>query len=288
MNTAAFLSKAAHAHRDRVALRFGDTRLSYGQLEERVARLAGALLDGGLGAGERVAVFMRNNPEYLITVFAAFRAGLCAVPVNAKLHPSELAYILANAECNGLVYGEEKAADVAQAVSEVGVDHVVRVGADGPGVDFSDILAAGDPDTPIADVEPDDLAWLFYTSGTTGFPKGAMLTHRNLVAMTMNTLSDVYSFQAEDVVLHPAPLSHGCGLYALASLARGSDNIIYHHPSFDPAEMLQMVADEKVTSVAFMAPTMIVMLLDAPANIDTSSLALGHLRRRPNARRHLA
>ena len=272
MNTAAFLSKAAHAHRDRVALRFGDTRLSYGQLEERVARLAGALLDGGLGAGERVAVFMRNNPEYLITVFAAFRAGLCAVPVNAKLHPSELAYILANAECNGLVYGEEKAADVAQAVSEVGVDHVVRVGADGPGVDFSDILAAGDPDTPIADVEPDDLAWLFYTSGTTGFPKGAMLTHRNLVAMTMNTLSDVYSFQAEDVVLHPAPLSHGCGLYALASLARGSDNIIYHHASFDPAQMLQMVADEKVTSVAFLAPTMIVMLLDAPANIDTSSL----------------
>ena len=99
-----------------------------------------------------------------------------------------------------------------------------------------------------------------------------MLTHRNLVSMTMNTLGDVYSFQPEDIVLHPAPLSHGCGLYALASLARGSENIIYHHASFDPAQMLQMVADEKVTSVAFLAPTMIVMLLDAPANIDTSSL----------------
>ena len=142
MNTAAFISKAANAHRDRVALRFGDTRLSYGQLEERSARLAGALLSDGLRAGDRLAVFMRNNPEYLITVFAAFRAGLCVVPVNAKLHPSELAYILTNAQCSGLVYGEEKAADVADAISEIGVDHVIRVGTKGPGLGFSDMLAA--------------------------------------------------------------------------------------------------------------------------------------------------
>ena len=272
MNTAAFLSKAGVAHGDRVALRYGDERLTYAELDEQAARLAGALLDAGLRAGDRLGIFMRNNPEYLVTIFAAFRAGLCAVPVNAKLHPSELAYILGNAECAGLVYGTEKAADVAAAMGESPLTQLVRVGDEGPGSSFSDLLAAGDPQTPMLDVEPDDLAWLFYTSGTTGFPKGAMLTHRNLISMTVNTLSDVYGFQPEDVVLHPAPLSHGCGLYALASLARGSDNIIYHHPSFDPAEMLQMVADEKVTSVAFMAPTMIVMLLDAPANIDTSSL----------------
>ncbi|MGI9658673.1 MAG: class I adenylate-forming enzyme family protein [Gaiellaceae bacterium] len=272
MNTAAFLSKAADAHRDRVALRFGDRRLSYGELEEQAARLAGALLDAGLAPGERLGVYMRNNPEYLITVFAAFRAGLCVVPVNAKLHPSELAYILSNAECSALVYGEEKSTDVSEAVSQLEMDHLVRVGAAGPGTDFVALLDAGSPATPIAEVGPDDLAWLFYTSGTTGFPKGAMLTHRNLVAMTMNTLADVYSFQPEDVVLHPAPLSHGCGLYALASIARGADNIIYHHASFNPAEMLQMVEDERVSCVAFMAPTMIVLLLDAPANIDTSSL----------------
>ncbi len=272
MNTAAFLSKAAVAYRDRVALRFGDERLSYGELDERVARLAGALASAGLEPGERLAIFMRNNPEYLITIFAAFRAGLCAVPVNAKLHPSELAYILGNAECSGLVYGSEKASDIAEAIGGAPVEHLWHVGGEGPGSPFSEALASGDPSTPLADVAPDDLAWLFYTSGTTGFPKGAMLTHRNLIAMTMNTLSDVYGFQPEDVVLHPAPLSHGCGLYALATLARGCDNIIYHHASFDAAEMLQMVEDEKVTSIAFMAPTMIVMLLDAPANIDTSSL----------------
>lgn len=272
MNTAALLNKAAAAHRDRVALRFGDESLTYGELDERVARLSSSLLDGGLERGERVAIFMRNNPDYVVTIFAAFRAGLCAVPVNAKLHPSELAYILANAECAGLVYGEEKAADVSRAIAESRVEHVMRVGDEGPGISFEDLLATGDPARPAADVAPDDLAWLFYTSGTTGFPKGAMLTHRNLIAMTMNALGDVYGYQPEDVVLHPAPLSHGCGLYALASLARGSENIIYHHSSFDPAQMLQMVEDAKVSAIAFMAPTMIAMLLDAPAETDTSSL----------------
>jgi long-chain acyl-CoA synthetase len=272
MNTAALLSKTAVAYRDRIALRFGDERITYGELDEQVARLAGSLLEAGLTKGERLAIFMRNNPEYLVTIFAAFRAGLCAVPVNAKLHPSELAYILGNAECAALVYGEEKAGDVAEATEESSVAHLVRVGGDGPGRDFAELIETGDPATQMADVAPDDLAWLFYTSGTTGFPKGAMLSHRNLIAMTMNTLADVYRFEPEDVVLHPAPLSHGCGLYAIATLARGCDNIIYHHGSFDPTEMLQMVETEKVTSIAFLAPTMIVMLLDAPAQIDTSSL----------------
>lgn len=272
MNTAALLSKAGLAHGDRVALRFGDERLTYGELDERVARFAGALLNAGLARGDRLAIYMRNNPEYLITIFAAFRAGLCAVPVNVKLHPSELAYILGNAECAGLVYGSDQSAGVMEAIAESPVEHLVHVGDEGSGTSFADLLAKGDPRTPPTDVAQDDLAWLFYTSGTTGFPKGAMLTHRNLIAMTMNTLSDIYSFQPEDIVLHPAPLSHACGHVALASLARGSENIIYHHTSFDPAQMLQMVEDERVSSVAFMAPTMIVMLLDAPANIDTSSL----------------
>ena len=272
MNTAAFLAKAAVAHGDRTALRFDAERISYAELDERVARLAGSLRARGLEHGDRLAIFMRNRPEYLVTIFAAFRAGLCAVPVNAKLHPSELAYILGNAGCAGLVFGEEKATEALEATATSPVAQLIRVGNDGRGVGFDQLIEDGDAATPLAEVGPDDLAWIFYTSGTTGVPKGAMLTHRNLVAMTMNALSDVYGFEPEDVVLHPAPLSHGCGLYALASLARGSDNIIYHQQSFDPAEMLRLVERERVTSIAFMAPTMIVMLLDAPASIDTSSL----------------
>ena len=272
VNAAALISKAAASHGQRTALRFGKRRLTYEELDDQAARLAGALLEQGLSRGDRVAIFMRNNPEYLTAVFATFRAGLCALPINAKLHASELAYILGNAECRTLVFGAEHEASVADALTDASVDHLIHVGEDGPGVAFQKLVATGDPATPLADVGPDDLAWLFYTSGTTGFPKGAMLTHRNIVAMTMNALADVYPFQPEDVVLHPAPLSHACGLYALASLARGANNIIYDRLSFDASELLGLVERERVTSISFMAPTMIVMLLDAPAEIDTGSL----------------
>jgi len=272
MNVGALIEQAVVVYGDKAAIRFGNRTLSYADVGLDVARLADAFRQAGLAHGDRVAIFMRNNPEYLLTLFACFRAGLCAVPVNAKLHPNELAYILGNAECGALVFGEETAGSVADAVTKAPVDRLIRVGGSGQDDSFEDVVSSGDPDVSPADVEPDDLAWLFYTSGTTGFPKGAMLSHRNLISMTMNTLADVYTFEPEDVVLHPAPLSHGCGLYALATLARGCDNIIYDRPRFDPAEILRLVESERVTSIAFMAPTMIVMLLDAPAEIDTSSL----------------
>ena len=215
---------------------------------------------------------MRNNPEYAVALFGILRAGLVVVPVNAKLHARELAFILGNAECAALVFGEEHAAQVESALAEARPRLLVRVGAGTQGVPFEELLAAGHPSFSDADVQPGDLAWLFYTSGTTGFPKGAMLTHRNLVAMTVSCLADVCSFQPEDVVLHAAPLSHGSGLYLLAMVARGADNLISHRPHFDPADVLATVERERVTVLGFVAPTMIVMLLDAPGSYDTSSL----------------
>src|SRR5690606_22496604 len=117
--------------------------------------------------------------------------------------------------------------------------------------------------TPAAEADPDDLAWLFYTSGTTGRPKGAMLTHRNLIAAAVNCLADIYPFTERDTALHVAPLSHGSGLYLIPSLARGARNIISDLASFQPDQVLDLVAREAVSVVAFMAPTMIVRLLDA-------------------------
>ena len=272
MNVASLLSRAALAHADRPAVRFGARRITYADLGEMAARMAGALRAAGLRPGDRVAIFMRNNPEYIISLFGAFHAGLCAVPVNARLHPRELAYILGNADCRALIFGEEKAPEVGESVGDADGLILVRVGDERPGVSFRRLLETADPSAAIAEVAPDDLAWLFYTSGTTGRPKGAMLTHRNLVAMTMNLLADVWSFQPEDVVLHVAPLSHGSGLYALGSLARGAENIIYDKPSFDPADALRVVQRERVNVIAFVAPTMIVTLLDTPSDIDTSSL----------------
>ena len=172
MNVAALLSRAAVAYADRTAVRFGATRITYADLSDMAGRMAGALRTAGLRPGDRLAIFMRNNPEYIISLFAAFHAGLCVVPVNVRLHPRELAHILENAGCRGLLFGEEKASEVREAAGDADGLVLVRVGDEGPGVSFGELLERGDPLATPAAVAPDDLAWLFYTSGTTVVPKG--------------------------------------------------------------------------------------------------------------------
>ena len=127
------------------------------------------------------------------------------------------------------------------------------------------------------DVDTRAVAWLFYTSGTTGRPKGAMWSHRTIAVALMNYLADVYSTQPEDVVLHAAPLTHGSGVVALPSLARAAENVILDAPSFEPDAVFGLIERRKVTNVAFLAPTQIVRLLAdfEPGRFDLSSLRLG-------------
>ena len=113
------------------------------------------------------------------------------------------------------------------------------------------------------DVERDDLAWLFYTSGTTGSPKGAMLTHHNLLAMTMSFFADMTSLGPGDVILHAAPLSHGSGLYSLPNIAKGAANVILKSKSFEPKLVFETIQRRKVTNM-FMAPAMIKRLITSP------------------------
>jgi long-chain acyl-CoA synthetase len=214
---------------------------------------------------------MKNRPEYAVAMFGAFRAGLVAVPINARLHPSELDYILHHCEAEALLLG----ADGPEARSSLPHAPKLTIVAGGPaeaGISFDDVLAAGDPAARDEEVDPHDLAWLFYTSGTTGRPKGAELSHRNLARATVSCLAEVCSFQPEDVLLHVAPLSHGSGLYLIPALARGSENVIFPHARFDAAEALAMIARERATVVPFLAPTMIVMLLAAAPGADLVSL----------------
>src|SRR5690606_11856924 len=133
VNVARLLSKAAVAYRDRPALRWGDVRLTYGELDDLVSRLAAGLVRRGVGHGDRVAIFMRNRPEYAVALLAVMRAGGCVVPVNVKLHARELAYVLANAEARALVLGGEEGEAVEQALAESPVEVLVRVGDGGPG-----------------------------------------------------------------------------------------------------------------------------------------------------------
>jgi long-chain acyl-CoA synthetase len=129
------------------------------------------------------------------------------------------------------------------------------------------------PPVAIAEAAPDDPAWLFYTSGTTGRPKGATLTHRNLVAMTMDYFADVDAIDAEECIIHAAPMSHGSGLYGLPHVARAAKQVVPESGGFDPEEIVSLLQVHRGATF-FFAPTMISRLLASPAleRADLSNL----------------
>jgi long-chain acyl-CoA synthetase len=268
VNVACFLSRAAARHPERAAISYGARRLNYRELEHGVATLASRFGELGLERGDRLCIFMANSDAYLISLFAAWYAGLVAVPVNSKLHASELGYILEHSGSRGLVF-DGKAAGTVAAI-ERAPQLLFGVDTDAP-LDLRRLVAGERRlDAPV-DAMPRDVAWLFYTSGTTGRPKGAALTHGNLLAATMSMLVDVCDITEHDRLFHLAPLSHGSGVYALPGIMRGAEHVMSTSPSFDPAAALHEVEERRITVLPFLAPTMLVMLL-AAGDADTSSL----------------
>ena len=218
---------------------------TYGELADRVARLAGGFLRQlNLRRGERVALAMKNCVEYHEVLFACWHAGLVAVPMNAKLHPKEFAYILENSGTKACFVTPELESAIPQAIPVREIEHL-----------------RGDAIRP-AEAKQDDGAWLFYTSGTTGVPKGAVLTHRNLVFQTHAYFADIDQIMPGDAILHPAPLSHGSGCYALPHYAGGAVNVIPESGHFEPDEIFELLDHWKNASF-FAAPTMVVRLLAA-------------------------
>ena len=215
MNIAMVLANAAKAFADRPAVCLGSKVVhSYAQLLQRSAALGEALSSRGFAPGSRVGVFLSNRPEYFEILFGAWYAGLAVAPINAKLHPKELAYIIDNCAASVLF------TDIEGGLSQPG--NVIDVDGD----DYRMMLATAPSDHRPASAAPEDTAWLFYTSGTTGYSKGAMLTHRNLYNMMMSFLADIGPVDETDAALYPAPLSHGAGLLALAHLVRGAANVV--------------------------------------------------------------
>lgn len=245
------------------------------EFADRVLRLARALLDLGLGRGDRVAIVQSNRPELLESIYAGLCAGLVVVPINARLHPREILYIANHSGSRAVLHSEEFNAPLDTIVSELTtLSHRISTRPSRSELDFEALVETTPPLEQVVDVAPEELAWLFYTSGTTGRPKGVMLSHRVLRIALMNFLADIYSFQPEDAVLHAAPLTHGSGIVAMASIARGATNVILHTPSFEPAAVWELVEQWRVTAIAFLAPTQINKLLqdDGWRRHDLSSL----------------
>jgi long-chain acyl-CoA synthetase len=255
MNIAHLLERAAQQHPERPAVLEGARQLhSYAQLADRVARLARAFVEVyRLQPGARVALWMHNQPAYLELLQAAWWAGLSVVPVNAKLHPRELAWIVEDSGAELLCVAEADRAAVRAALPALPL-----LVPDSPPYDA---LLSQAP-LPLQARAPEDLAWLFYTSGTTGKPKGVMQTHRNLLAMTACYFSDVDpSLSADDAIVYAAPMSHGAGLYNFAFIARAARHVLPASSGFEPAELLAL--SQSVGQLCFFAaPTMVRRLVD--------------------------
>ncbi len=266
MNIASWLSRSALSHPALPAAAKG-TRViaTYGQLAQRAARLAGALRDRlKLKPGDRVAIAAKNSHHYLELLYGIWHAGLAAVPANAKLHGAELGYILEQSGARVCFASDGIDGDIAPHAPK-SLERLIAVG----GKDYEALFTA----EPIALVAcaPGDLAWLFYTSGTTGRPKGAMLTHDNLVAASLAYGSEVDPVTPSDTILHAAPMSHGSGVYIMQHVARLGVQVVPESGGFEPDEIAALFNHWPRMSM-FAAPTMIKRLVASPADLNAENI----------------
>jgi fatty-acyl-CoA synthase len=244
VNLFALLEQTAQRFPDRGAVYHGDRRCcTWRELRDRALHLAGSLRQH-CPAGARIAIASENRPEIVELLFAIWAAECVAVPINYKLHPREMVQIFDDAGVS-LVFAS--ATITAQLDCDLSIE---TLGAEG----YSRRLAAAAAGAPCTD--PSTLAWLFYTSGTTGRAKGAMLTHRNLMAMTIAHLADIDAPDEGCSLVHAAPMSHGSGLYVPAYVLRGARQVVPDRGGFDPIEFLDL-CDEHPDCSAFLAPTMV-------------------------------
>src|SRR4051794_31496148 len=213
MNLAALLFDVARLLPDRLAVSDGRHSWNYRELIERAARIGGALRARGLVPGDRVLLSLENCSEFFELLFGCWAAGLCAVPANARLHPREIAYIARHSGARVLFATSAIANALADVMTEAtDLRETIVLGS----ADHAALLRAEPVDArPVA---RDAVAWLFYTSGTTGRPKGAMLPHGNLLVASHCYYADIERVEPGHAMLHAAPLSHGAGLYGVPHL----------------------------------------------------------------------
>ena len=268
MNLAVWVARHGRRRPNDPALADGErVHADWGTFAARTAAAAAGLRDEfGLSPGDRVAILMRNRPEYLEALFAIWHAGLVAVPVNARLHRDEIAYILDDSGTTIVVTDADHAGDIESLVGTVASLQAVVVA---PGERWDRLTAS--PPAVLANRQPDDPAWLFYTSGTTGRPKGATLTNRNLLMMSLSYFADIDPVMPHDSVLHAAPLSHGAGMYGLPHVARGAVSVMPQAGGVDGAELVALL--ERWPGMSFFAAPIMVKRLASDAAVASANLS---------------
>ncbi|MGL3215150.1 class I adenylate-forming enzyme family protein [Bradyrhizobium sp. BR 1433] len=259
MNIAEWLAATARARPDAPALLTGfDLDADYATFARRAASIGAALArDHGIAAGDRIALFASNCTQYLECLYGIWWIGAAAIPINAKLHGREAAWICGNGGAK-LAFVSD---DTIGALNEAKDDCPAGMTTLSVDSDAYKSMRSGEGRPAPLPRESNDLAWLFYTSGTTGRPKGVMLGHGNLVAMSLCYLADVDPATPQDASLYAAPISHGAGLYNFPHVRMGGRHVVPESGGFDPDEVLNL-GRQLDNVVMFAAPTMVRRLVD--------------------------
>ncbi len=259
------LRRAARRWPDREAVCAGARTITFGDLERRVnglARLLGAL---GIGRGDRVATSLPDSLAHVVAELAVLRAGAVWVGINRRLAPPEVDFMLEHSGARVLL---TDAAGAAGATSTT-VEAMLDVSGDDPEVERR--IAAGRDAPPAITVSEEDVGRLRYTSGTTGRPKAAVLTHASALTSLRTLLAELHELGPDDVVAHVAPLTHASQALLAPAIWRGARTVVC--PGFDPAELRATIARERVTTI-FLVPTMIAALLDEPGGAPDAFASL--------------
>jgi long-chain acyl-CoA synthetase len=257
---------------DAPALEFEGRTITYRQLDQRSSRVANGLAADGVGPGDRVAFIDRNGPAFYEVLFGGAKVNAVNVAVNWRLAPAEMASIVNDATAKVLVVGPDFAPHVEKIEDELGsVRRIVAIGGHGRWDDYESWLSAQPATDPGAVAGPGDVALQLYTSGTTGLPKGVMLTHDNFFGLAWGAVEQ-WRFQPSSVNLAAMPAFHIAGSgWSLIGMCCGCDTVVVR--DLDPAQLLELIPRHRVTN-AFLVPAAIQMLLAAPGvdSTDFSSL----------------
>jgi len=269
MNLADFLTRAADRHGDRPALKLDDIVVNYAILNEGSKRIAGMLRDRGIGPGDRVGIMLPNVPHFAIVYYGVLRAGAVIVPMNVLLKGREVGFYLRDPEAK-LLFAWHGFAEAATAGAEQeGVECILVQ----PG-EFEQQVMAAEPVQEVVDRSEDDTAVILYTSGTTGTPKGAELTHANLIR-NVEVSRTLFDGDENDVVLGALPLFHSFGQTCSLNATVAGGGCLTLIPRFDPAKALEIIQRDRVT-IFMGVPTMYAALLNHPdrESYDVSTLDL--------------
>jgi fatty-acyl-CoA synthase len=277
MNLAHFVTQNARRHGDRAGLIWGGRSWNWREIDARVSRLAAALAVHGVVKGDRILVHSKNCDEMFWSMFAAFRLGAVWVPTNFRLMPDEVAYLATASGAKAfLCHGDfpDHAAAVQAASPALAFMWRIGEGALGETSVSEAIAAQADANIAEASVEYDDPCWFFFTSGTTGRSKAAVLTHGQMAFVVTNHLADLMPGTTEhDASLVVAPLSHGAGVHQLVQTARGVPTILLSTERFDIDEAFALIERHRVSNI-FTVPTILKMMVEHAAvdRYDHSSL----------------